>query len=185
MMSTQEGDDQQANQWIRLLNLQPHPEGGYFAETYQSEDQVKLERFKQQDRSCSTSIYYLLKLPDASKSYFHRIQVDEIWHFYCGLPIIIHVLDENECSHVEHILCNDISRRPDARPQVLIPYGKWFAAELLLPTNAEEKQGNYALCGCTCSPAFDYADFECAQRPYLLEKFPHLNSLIMRLTPGE
>lgn len=184
MMSTQERDDQQANQWIRLLNLKPHPEGGYFAETHVSDDQSKLERFKYQDRPCSSSIYYLLKLPDAPISHFHRIQVDEMWHFYCGLPVIIHVLDEKDSSHAEYVLCNEISLRPDARPQVLVPYGKWFAAELLT-TNTEERKENYALCGCMCSPAFDYADFECAERSYLSEKFPHLKSLIMRFTPSE
>jgi predicted cupin superfamily sugar epimerase len=178
---TDEKHDKQANEWIRLLNLKPHQEGGYYSETYRSNDQCTLERYNKQTRSCSGSIYYLLKSPESPKSHFHRIKADEMWHFYKGSPLIIHVLDEEESSHVEFILNNGLDVHTDARPQILVPYGKWFAAEIIT-TNMKD---NYTLCGCTCTPGFDFDDFECAKRSYLISKFPNLKELIIRLTPSE
>jgi len=181
---TDESNDKQVSEWINVLNLKSHPEGGFYSETYRSNDQCVLERLNQQNRSCSTSIYYLLKLPDSPKSHFHRIKADEMWHFYKGLPLIIHVLDEEKSSHIEFILNNKLDVNADARPQYLVPYGKWFAAELMT-TNIEDIKENYTLCGCTCAPGFDFKDFECAKRSYLIEKFPNFKELIIRLTPSE
>jgi len=181
---TNESNDQQANEWIKILMLKSHPEGGFYSETYRSDDQCTLERCDKQIRSCSTAIYYLLKLPDSSTSYFHRIKADEIWHFYKGLPLIIHVLDEENSSHTEYILHNELHVHTDARPQILVSYGKWFAAEIMTINNDDQKD-NYTLCGCTCTPGFDFKDFECAKRSDLIRKFPNLKDLIIRLTPLE
>ena len=175
---------QQANEWIRLLNLQAHQEGGFYAEAYRSDDHCTLERFHGQTRSCSTSIYYLLAHPASPRSHFHRIQADEIWHFYKGRPLVVHELDEETSSHVEHILDNELTVSTEARPQVVIPHGKWFAAEMMNGDAAGDKD-DYTLCGCTCAPGFDFKDFECAKRSYLLDKFPHLKDLITRLTLSE
>ena len=181
---TNESDDKQANEWIKILNLKSHPEGGFYSETYRSDDQCTLERYEKQIRSCSTSIYYLLRLPDSPKSHFHRIKADEMWHFYKGLPLIIHVLDEENASHTEYIFHNELIVHTDARPQILIPYGKWFAAELMTTYIGDQKE-NYTLCGCTCTPGFDFNDFECGKRSDLISKFPNLKDLIIRLTPSE
>jgi predicted cupin superfamily sugar epimerase len=182
-MSNQSNNNQ-ANEWINILNLKSHPEGGFYSETYRSNDQTILERFNKQNRSCSTAIYYLLKTPESPKSYFHRIKADEMWHFYNGLPLIIHVLDEEKSSHTKFILNNELNMNINARPQYLISYGKWFAAELMTE-NIEDKKMDYTLCGCICTPGFDFNDFECAKRSYLLEKFPNLKELIIRLTPSD
>ena len=179
-----ESNQQQANDWLKVLNLQPHPEGGFYSETDRSKDECKLERYDKQTRACSTTIYYLLKLPDSPKSHFHRIKADEMWHFYRGLPITIHVLDEENSSHIEYTLNNDLADNPDARPQILIPYGKWFAAEIL-SKHVRDDNDNYTLCGCTCTPGFEYHDYELAKRSELIVKFPQFKDLIIRLTRSE
>lgn len=171
-----------SDRWIKQLNLRLHPEGGFYFETYRSNDHCQLQRYDRQDRSCSGAIYYLLRLPDQPKSIFHRIKADEMWHFYSGLPLTIHVLDEETSLHTEHILFNNLSVHSEARPQILIPYGKWFAAEVLTTELTDKDEEQYTLCGCTCTPGFDYQDFEIAKRVDLLKKFPHLESLIIRLT---
>lgn len=182
MSNTNESDDQKVNQWMNLLNLKPHREGGFYSETYGSDDQCSLERYNGKIRPCSTAIYYLLRLPDSSRSLFHRIQADEMWHFYQGLPLIIHILDEENSSHTELILDNRLDWNTEARPQILVRHGKWFAAEIV-STVREDRQQNYTLCACTCTPGFNFDEFECGQRSYLVGKFPHLEELITRLTP--
>lgn len=184
MANKNESHDQQVDQWMKILNLKPHREGGFYAETYASDDQCSLQRYEQKIRPCSGAIYYLLQTPNSPRSHFHRIQADEMWHFYQGLPLIIHVLDEETSSHIEWILDNRLDLNSEARPQVLVPHGKWFGAEIVT-TAMEERQQNYTLCGCTCTPGFDFEEFECAKRSYLLEKFPNLQELITRLTPSD
>lgn len=181
---TDKSSGKQITDWINILNLKSHPEGGFYSETYRSNDESNLERYNKQIRPCSTAIYFLLKLPESPKSIFHRIKADEMWHFYKGLPLIIHILDEEQSSYTEFILNNELGVNTDARPQYLVPHGKWFGAEIL-PTNDQEKKDDYTLVGCTCTPGFDYGDFEIAKRSYLLEKFPNLSELIIRLTPSD
>lgn len=184
MANKNESDDQQADQWMKLLNLKPHREGGFYAETYASDDQCSPERYGQKLRSCSSAIYYLLRTPDSPRSLFHRIQADEMWHFYQGLPLIIHILDEEKSSHTEWVLDNQLELNSGARPQVLVPHGKWFAAEIVT-TPMEKRKQDYTLCGCICTPGFNFEEFECAKRSYLLEKFPNFEELITRLTPSD
>lgn len=181
---TDESDEKQVIEWVKVLKLKPHPEGGFYSETYRSSDNCTLERINNQTRSCSTAIYFLLQHPNSPKSVFHRIKADEIWHFYQGLPLIIHVLDEEQSTHTEHILSNQLDINTNARPQIVVPYGKWFAAEILTTSNQDRKE-NFTLCGCTCAPGFDFQDFEMGKRADLLKKFPHLEEIIIRLTPSE
>jgi len=181
---TDETSEVQITDWIQALKLQPHPEGGFFSETYRSKDECTLERVNNQIRPCSTAIYFLLQHPQSPKSVFHRIKADEMWHFYQGLPLSIHVLDEEQSSHTEYILNNRLDINTDARPQILVPYGKWFAAEILT-TSIDDRKERFTLCGCTCSPGFDYQDFEWGKRSDLIKKFPHLKELIIRLTLSE
>ncbi|CAF1085130.1 unnamed protein product [Adineta steineri] len=176
--------NKQVDEWMNLLNLKPHPEGGFYAETYRCDDQCTLERYDKQIRSCSTAIYFLLKYPDSPISHFHRIKADEMWHFYKGLPLIIHVLDEEKSSHIEYILTNELNINPNTRPQLLVPHGKWFAAEIITK-DIKDENNNYTLCGCTCAPGFDYHDFELGKKSELLKKFPNFKELITRLTPSE
>ncbi len=128
---------------LKHFNLQPHPEGGYFQETYRSKDSFG-------DRSCSTAIYYLL--PKGAHSRFHRIKSDEIWHFYLGGPLRIAELGR-EGSLKETLLGANVTKGQVL--QYCVPAGVWFGAR---PAQGTE----YALVGCTVSPGFDYADFEIA-----------------------
>lgn len=160
-----------ASEWIQRLALVPHPEGGYYRESYRALEQVPRqglpERFKG-DRAFSTAIYFLLAHPDFSA--FHRILADELWHFYDGAPVRIHMLDQ--CGSLKTAR---LGIAAGASPQVTVPAGCWFAAEL-------ERPATWALVGCTVAPGFDFADFTMARRAELREKFPQHRPLIERLT---
>ncbi len=147
-----------AKSYIDSLNLLQHPEGGYYKETYRSELVVK--NVKNQDRAISTAIYYLLS--GEAFSAFHRIKSDEFWHFYdgsCELEIL--VLDEGGLT----VLRLGLDMENGAKPQQVVPAGKWFAARL-------SKAGEFVLAGCTVAPGFDFADFELADKETLLKQFP-------------
>ncbi|MBI3125374.1 MAG: cupin domain-containing protein [Ignavibacteriales bacterium] len=155
------------------LGLLPHPEGGYFKEIYRSEGKIKKaalpERYSD-DRNFCTSIFFMLSGND--KSHFHRIKSDEIWHYYSGTTLVLHLIDlAGNYSTVK--IGNDILA--GETPQAVISHGNWFAAEV-------EDKNSYALVGCTVSPGFDFADFELARQAYLSEKFPQHFDLIKRFT---
>ena len=162
-----------ADYWIERLELQPHPEGGYFKETYRSNEVILEhalpERFKGR-RVFSTCIYFLL-LPN-EYSAFHSIQQDEVWHFYAGSPLTIHIIDQQ--GHYSALkLGNDFEKGESF--QTVVPAGCWFAASV---DNASE----CALTGCTVAPGFDFADFEMADRKKLIALYPDHREIIERYT---
>ena len=152
---------------VTHLELLPHPEGGYYRETYRSPLSIRPDGFAGR-RPASTSIYYLLERGDFSA--LHRIRSDEVWHFHLGGELIIHQLDEN--GYRAHRLGTEWAR--GARPQVVIPAGAWFGSE-----PAEESA--WSLVGCTVAPGFDFQDFELARAVDLLANFPEQKDLIWRL----
>ncbi len=158
---------------IRDLGLKAHPEGGYFKETYRCDEtagpELLPERFEG-NRAYSTAIYYLLAGSDISA--FHRIKSDEIWHFYSGRTIIIHVIHSDGTLEQKKLGSN-----PDRGEsfQVLVKRGCWFAAGL-------EYEEGYALVGCTVSPGFDFADFEMGNRQRLVLSYPEHQALIEKYT---
>jgi hypothetical protein len=162
-----------AQYWIDRLNLIPHPEGGYYRETYRSELSLAREALPPQftgPRLVSTAIYFLLQGNNFSA--FHRLRSDELWHFYSGSPITVHVI-EPEGSHSElHLGCD-----PDAGEmlQAVVKAGRWFASQVRDPNT-------FALAGCTVSPGFDFADFELGKRSDLVELYPQHRALIERLS---
>jgi predicted cupin superfamily sugar epimerase len=159
--------------WIENLALIRHPEGGYYRETYRSPFEIKMSSLPDGfdgPRSSSTAVYYLLDRGDVSV--FHRLRSDEMWHFYDGHALLIHVLDEREGHSL--IKLGRALEEGEAL-QALVPAGRWFGAEL-----AESDQ--WALVGCTVSPGFDFKDFEMARRERLLESFPAHRDLVERLT---
>jgi uncharacterized protein len=158
--------------WIENLKLLPHPEGGFYKETYRSPEKIEhscLPNRYHGHRNFSTAIYFLLRSQD--RSVFHRIQSDELWHFYAGTTLLIYILTPTGL--VIHRLGSDPAQG-DAL-QVVIPAGCWFGAML-------EKVDSYALCGCTVAPGFDFTDFEMAERKNLLKEFPQHHEIITRLT---
>ncbi|WP_216638448.1 cupin domain-containing protein [Endozoicomonas arenosclerae] len=162
-----------ANDWVKALDLQPHPEGGYFRETYRSDEVISKsnlpERFSG-ERSFSTAIYYLLKGHDFSA--FHRIHQDEVWHFYDGASLTIHVIAPDGAYSTAKLGRNILK---DELPQFIVPAGCLFAVEVNDPAS-------YVLSGCTVAPGFDFADFEMPPAEQLIASYPQHASLIERLT---
>ena len=155
--------------WIEKLNLEKHPEGGYFREIYLSDEvvpQTGLPAGFRGERSFITSIYYLLEGKDFSA--FHRIKSDEIWHYYAGNSAI-EILSLEKGKLKKYLVGND----PDLGEtfQVIVPKNTWFAARLQNPEG-------YALAGCTVSPGFHFDDFELADER-LIDEYPELKNEIL------
>ena len=120
---------------IRLLDLKPHPEGGYFRETFRDSSG--------EGRAHSTAIYFLLKGGEVSR--WHRIDVPEVWHFYRGAPLDLTIGKDR------YVLGNDIDKAQV--PQLVVPAGQWQMAR---------SQGDFSLVGCTVAPGFEFEHFELA-----------------------
>ncbi|HVN18016.1 MAG TPA: cupin domain-containing protein [Dongiaceae bacterium] len=162
-----------ARYWIEKLQLEPHPEGGYYRQTYRSEVMIPRESLPpgfSGPRAASTAIYFLL---DGSNfSAFHRLRSDELWHFYAGSPLQVHVIDTSGA--YSPALLGD---NPEAGHvfQAAVPARCWFASHVADWTS-------WALVGCTVAPGFDFADFDLAQREQLSANHPEHRELIKRLT---
>ncbi len=154
-----------AEYWIRKLNLKAHPEGGYYREIYKSSREISTARGRRPE---STAIYFLLKHPAFSA--FHKIESDEIWHFYAGEDVVIWILSPKSKKLKKQRLGNR-----SGIFQAVVPAGMWFGASL-------DKPGSYTLVGCTVAPGFDFKDFEMAQRKNLLKYFPSHLKVIRKLT---
>ncbi len=156
-----------AEHWIRELGLAPHPEGGWFRETFRSPERLPAAalpaRFKG-DRALSTSILYLLAA--GQRSHFHRLHAEEVWSHHAGGAMHVHVL---EAGTVRTQVVGG------GRPQAVVTHGKWFAAEVA-PGEP------FALVGCSVSPGFEYDDFELASRDALLLEYPAQRELVLRFT---
>jgi predicted cupin superfamily sugar epimerase len=161
--------------WIQKLNLQRHPEGGYFNEVYRSDEEIKLEHLPSRydgARNHSTSIYFLLTSDEFSA--FHRIKSDETWHFYSGQAVKLHLIDKKG-----NYLSVKLGSNPESEEvfQFTIPLDVWFAASI-------EEPDSYALVGCTVSPGFHFDDFELGIREELIKMFPECEKVIKRFTRG-
>ncbi len=152
---------------IDSLNLLPHPEGGYYKETYRS-DETTVNKNGDLRNVC-TAIHFLLENKD--KSHFHRIQSDELWFFHLGQPLEIYYILGKEIKTVT--LGNNI-QNGDAL-FCKIPANTWFASKLKHPEG-------FSLVSCTVAPGFDFADFELAKRDELTQEFPHLKIIIDEFT---
>jgi uncharacterized protein len=162
-----------AEQIIRVHDLRRHPEGGYFRESYRSDEYIRRDCLPSRyagDRCFSTAIYYLLVAGSVSR--LHRIAGDEIWHFYLGGSLTVVELKAD--GSAEHVV---LGPELDAgqRLQHVVRAGTWFGA---FPNSGS----NYALVGCTVAPGFDFADFEMATRRQLLERYPGEEDCILKLT---
>ncbi|GAB4318406.1 MAG: hypothetical protein Kow0074_07580 [Candidatus Zixiibacteriota bacterium] len=157
------------DQIIRTLELSPHPEGGYFRESFRSPTGVEISP-NGSVRAASTAIYFLLT-PE-SFSAFHRVnRADELWHHYIGEPVELHLLSE-EFGHQSHVLGSDLET--GQRPQIVVPAGTFQAARTI--------GAHYSLCGCTVAPGFEFTDWEMPSRESLLRRFPEHAALITQFT---
>ena len=149
---------------IAALGLEPHPEGGFYRETFRSPIQVPGPGGE--PRAASTAILFLL--PEGDFSAWHRVRSDEAWHHYAGGPLELHRLDDE--GHRVELLGSPVLGHT---PQAVIPAGQWQAAR---PT-----QG-WSLCGCTVAPGFHFDDFEMPSRAALVARFPAHASIVEALT---
>jgi uncharacterized protein len=161
-----------AQYYVSAYNMQAHPEGGYFAETYRSTEKIPknaLPSHFKGDRSFSTGIYFLLESHHISA--LHRIQSDEMWHFYAGCPLNVYVIDEGNLSIIR------LGNNPDKGEvfQAVVPAGAWFGSK---PAEVD----SYSLVGCTVAPGFDFEDFEMKSRAELLKIFPEHREVVEMLT---
>jgi len=162
-----------AQTYIDALQMEAHPEGGFFKETYRSHHLMDVTqgggRISAQ-RSVSTGIYFLRKKNNFSA--FHKIQSDEMWHFYAGQAL--EVLELNERGELcstrlgSDILGGEVH-------QHVVPANTWFASRVAAG-------GSFSLVGCTVAPGFDFADFCLADRAMLVAAFPQHSQTIAELT---
>lgn len=126
---------------VRALSMQPHPEGGWYVETFRDSQGGT--------RGHSTAIYYLLEA--GQRSHWHRVRdAVEVWHYYTGAPLALYRSSDGILSETHRLGANILEGE---RPQVIVPAGWWQAAETL---------GDYTLVGCTVAPGFEFLGFEMA-----------------------
>lgn len=155
-----------AAELVQILGLQPHPEGGFYKETFRDDAAAA----SGSGRAASTAILYLL--PAGAKSKLHRLDASECWHAYMGGPITIVELDPSTSGARTTVLGHDL-----AAGQVLqhvVPAGVWFGAA---PCDGTE----WALVGCTVAPGFEFASFEMGSEAGLLEEFSQAEAWVRRL----
>ena len=162
-----------AAKWVERLGLLPHPEGGHYREVYRSAEVIAAAALPPRfggDRAFGTAIYFLLQGQDFSA--LHRIKQDEVWHFYDGSAVTIHVIDpEGNYSTIK--VGRDL--RAGEVPQAVVKAGCLFGATV-------DDTASYALVGCTVAPGFDFADFEMPGREELCRLYPRHRQVIERLT---
>ena len=142
---------------IEKLQLEPHPEGGYYRQLYGNDAMGKKD---------ISTIYYMLTNNDISA--FHRLHgVTEIWYYHAGEPLNLYVIDA-----VGNLVVHNLS--PDGEMQVVIHPEQWFAAEI--PSKA-----GFCMVGCAVAPAFSFENFELGDKNTLLKQFPQYAELIGRL----
>ena len=158
---------------IDSYKLQPHPEGGYFKETYRSEGKIissdSLDQFPN-NRNYSTAIYFLIEKNNFSA--LHRIKSDEVWHFYEG-----DTLEVIEIDLEGKLIRTEVGRELDKGQafQYMVKAGHWFGSRVL-------NGGDFSFVGCTVAPGFDFKDFELANRAELIKLFPQHKDIIVELT---
>ena len=164
-------------QWqdiITHFKMQPHPEGGFYKETYRSTGLIHAEALPESwgEHNWSTGILFLLKSGDYS--HFHRIRQDEMWHFYLGGPMRLAMLYPDG-NYKEVILGQDILAGQAV--QFIVPAGVWFGATPCTDTA-------FSFVGCTVSPGFSFTDFELAEKQNLLALYPHQSPAIHEFCPA-
>ena len=156
---------QTANTIIKELNLEPLAEGGHFKRIFESS--VK----DSQGRRNGAAIYYLLTAPEFSC--FHRVDCDELWHFYAGNPITLYQIDPH--GQLTQTLVGNPLEHKGASPVVIVEKGKWFAAEIV-------DNIGFSLVGCTTTPEFLFEAYDIGNTERLSNQYPQHRDLISRLT---
>lgn len=162
-----------AADFVKKLNLLPHPEGGFYKEVYRSTDTVSraaLPTGFSGDRVLATSIYFLIEKDNFSA--LHKIKSDEIWHFYAGDAL--EVIEINESGDLKKTSVGNNLETGELF-QYTVKANTWFGSRV-------KAGGNFSLVGCTVAPGFDFEDFELADRKQLLKLFPEQKVVIEEMT---
>lgn len=152
---------------VQSLNLLPHPEGGFYKETFRSMEGIST---KHGDRNLCTSIFFLLTSENISR--FHQIKSDELWFFHEGSPLTIHTLGDKGYQCLPLGLPDSGS---DCLPQQLVKANTIFGSTV-------DQPDNYSLVSCAVAPGFDFRDFELLSSEILLNQFPQYQEIIFQLT---
>lgn len=152
-----------AEYYIKNLYMESHIEGGYFKESFVSNDEIN------KNKKLWSSIYFLLRTGEVSN--FHRLKSDELWYYHDGQSLTIYMITP-EGKLITRQLGKNIEK--GEMPQVVVPKGCIFGSAM--------NNDGYALVGCMVSPAFEYEDFELFQRDNLLELYPNYKDIIVKLT---
>jgi hypothetical protein len=161
-----------ALQLIQQYNLQPHPEGGWYKETYRSAETISADALPARfngERVFSTTIYFLLE--QGNFSAFHKIKSDECWHFYAGDPLLIYILQPGGDLRVVQLGRDILAGQAF---QFTVPANCWFASQ-------PAAESGFCFVGCTVAPGFDFADFEMADSKALIAMYPTYETIIRKL----
>ena len=155
---------------VDRLGLSPHPERGFFAETYRAPSPVAAPTHPG-PRAASTAIYFLIEA-SAPATFLHRLKSDEVFHLYEGGPLDILRLYADGRADVARL---GLDLAAGERPQIVVPAGTWFGTELAAGAT-------HCLVGCTVAPGFEFADFELAAGPELAARHPEMADRIARMS---
>ena len=165
--------DQEISRIIDKFSMKPHPEGGYFGAGFRSPEFLRSESLPNRygtPRNMYSSIYFMVTRDKHSR--FHRLKTDEMWHYYAGDPMILHLISETG-KYSQVILSNTNGHE---KFLTLVKRNTWMAAS----TRGEDK--GYALVGCTLAPGFEYKDFELGDRQEMIEAYPDCKDVIEQFT---
>lgn len=158
---------------VNHLQLLPHPEGGFYKETYRCDETISRKALPQRftgDRNMATAIYFLIEKDNFSA--LHKIKSDETWHFYSGDALeVIEITNEGLLTSTS--VGNNL--KAGETFQYTVKAGTWFGSRV-------KQGGHFSLVGCTVAPGFDFADFEMAERDALIKKFPQHKTMIEEMT---
>lgn len=157
----------EAQNWIDHLQMEAHPEGGFYSPSYRSDQEMEVPAGV---RPLYTSIYFLLRSGDVS--HFHRLQSDEIWYYHGGSPLTVHMITP-EGIYREVALGLDVTN--GEVPQFCVPKHTIFGSSVQEPDS-------FSLVGCMVSPGFDFKDFELFDRAELLAHYPVHEEIIRKMT---
>ncbi len=158
---------------VEKLEMKAHPEGGFYKETYRSEGVIPKDVLAGDfsgDRNYCTGIYFLLTSDNFSA--FHKIKQDEMWHYYAGSSLYVHVITP-EGKYIKYAVGMNLDQGES--PQLVVPANSWFASSV------KDNQG-YSFVGCTVSPGFDFDDFVLAERNFLIKQYPDHSEIISKYT---
>jgi len=165
-----------AQSYISQLGLEPHPEGGFYRETFVSDQRLP------SGRPAATSILFLLTHENPSN--LHRLDAEEMWYYQSGDPLIVHMIDEAG-AYSKILIGPDIEAGQVL--QAVVPPNVWFGSSVAAPEGQREDQREaeregWALVGCMVTPGFNFEGFELAEREKLSARYPEHAEIIKGLT---